>query len=97
MAALIDVRLHFPIVLGRKTPHSAGKLSTGIVYGMKMKQKELTLRDLRMAAYQVWGERLAGKMVQLAISSGLVELSVLPRILGTSIRRRLVSTRQLAR
>lgn len=31
MAALIDVRLHFPIVLGRKTPHSAGKFSTGIV------------------------------------------------------------------
>jgi hypothetical protein len=62
-----------------------------------MKQKEFTLRDLRMAAYQVWGECLADRMVQLAISSGLVELSALPRVLGTSIRRRLIPTRQFVR
>jgi hypothetical protein len=53
-----------------------------------MKQKEFTLRDLRIAAYQVWGERLAEKMVRLAIGSGLVELPGLPRVLHTSSRRR---------
>jgi hypothetical protein len=58
---------------------------------MKIKQNnKFTLRDLRMAAYQVWGAGLAEKMVQLAINSGLVVLPGLPHVLNFSAKGRSV-------
>lgn len=54
---------------------------------MKMKQNnQITLSDLRTAAYLVWGTRLAEKMVRLATHSGLVVLRRLPHELNPSTK-----------
>jgi len=72
-----------------RTPHSCGKISSDILWRMKIKQNnKLSLNDLRTAAGMVWGARLAEKMVRLAINSGLVVLPGLPHILSPSAKGR---------
>jgi hypothetical protein len=77
----------FPNLVDRRTPHSSEKLFHVILSRMKMKQnKKFTLSDLRMAADKVWGAGLAENMVRLAINSGLVVLTALPRELNSSTK-----------
>jgi hypothetical protein len=56
---------------------------------MKIKQKQqYPFGDLVMAAYQVWGARLAAKMLRLAIRERLVVFNGHPYGLATSVRGR---------
>jgi hypothetical protein len=64
---------------------------TGQIYvdSMKNKQKEkLAFGDLIVAAYQVWGKRLAPRMVKSAIKWRLVAFDGHSDFLGSPIKGR---------
>jgi hypothetical protein len=54
---------------------------------MKTKQKQqLPFGDLVMAAYQIWGARLAAKMLRLAIRERFVVFNGHPYGFGSSVK-----------
>lgn len=56
---------------------------------MKNKQKnDLTLGDLIIATYQVWGAGLAASMVRFALTSRLVVVRELPHLSISSAKGR---------
>jgi len=59
---------------------------------MKIKRKAvLTLGDVVEAAYQVWGDDLAAKMVRLAIKTRLIVLREHPQFLISFLKGRSLS------